>query len=103
MTYLHKTKTRHFTTFTVYIFSNIPRNSEDLKHLRYHLFFFSSNLEVVHGFFRLFLCSVSVFTVDIVVYFLLLVVCLFLRFFQTAISAYDVLSEFFVLYSQKKI
>ena len=125
MTYLHKTKTRHFTTFTVYIFSNIPRklgrlkaieippvlhpfleiwpicirqkhatsqllqfifsvtfqeNSEDLKHLRYHLFFFSSNLEVLHGFFPLFLCSVSVFTVVIVVYFLLLVVCFFLFF-----------------------
>ena len=33
MTYLHKTKTRHFTTFTVYIFSNIPRKLGRLKAL----------------------------------------------------------------------
>ena len=34
MTYLHKTKTRHFTTFTVYIFSNIPRKLGSLKALQ---------------------------------------------------------------------
>ena len=33
MTYLHKTITRHFTTFTVYIFSNIPRKLGRLKAL----------------------------------------------------------------------
>ena len=81
----------------VQIFSCCPKKSELPKiwggcspprpparrpmQLRYHLFFFSSNLEVLHGFFRLFLCSVSVSTVVIVVYFLLLVVCFFLFFF----------------------
>ena len=148
MTYLHKTKTRHFTTFTVYIFSNIPRklgrlkaieippvlhpfleiwpicirqkhatsqllqfifsvtfqeNSEDLKHLRYHLFFFSSNLEVLHGFFPLFLCSVSVFTVVIVVYFLLLVVCFFLFFFKPQFLRKMHFPNFLFYISRKRI